>query len=48
MDRNKQLSGSELAALAEQVIEAATEPEKVALEEKLIMRPAAFTGNPIR
>jgi hypothetical protein len=36
MDRNKQLSGSELAALAEQMIEAATEAEKIALEEKLI------------
>ena len=36
MDRNKQLSGSELAELAEQMINAPTEAEKDALREKLI------------
>jgi hypothetical protein len=36
MDLYKQLSGSELAELAEQMINAPTEAEKDALREKLI------------
>ena len=46
MDRNEQLSGSELAALAQQMIEAATEAEKIALEEKLIR--GFYGGDPPR
>ena len=44
MDRNKQLSGSELAARAKQMIEAPTEAEKKEFEEKIIK--GIYGGDP--